>query len=175
MMDKSPPQLRKILRERGVTTFEDGRPITNRAKKPELLKLLGFEPKKTGKPTWAPAQKLTLKNKREGFRYRWCEKDSQNLQKKEAEGWVYANAETGAPAEHVNPGDSTPTTSTQEYRELVAMALPEEIGEARDEYFRALTEKQTSGLKGQLQGDLDEAARKHGGYRASATGQIVID
>lgn len=40
----SPPQLRKICRERGIETLSDGSPITKRAKKAELLDALLAKP-----------------------------------------------------------------------------------------------------------------------------------
>ena len=40
----SPPQLRKICRERGITTLPNGDPITNKAKKVDLLEALLQKP-----------------------------------------------------------------------------------------------------------------------------------
>lgn len=40
----SPPQLRKICRLRGIEKLPDGKPITNRAKKDELLQALMANP-----------------------------------------------------------------------------------------------------------------------------------
>ena len=64
----------------------------------------GSTPKK-GKATWRPAQKLEVRNKKTGLRYRMCDKDPENLSRKQAEGWFFANKETGGKAEHVKPGD----------------------------------------------------------------------
>ena len=159
-------ELRKLCKEREIK-WE----LTD--KKSDLLTKLGFENKK-GKPTWKPAAKLSVVNKRGGFRYRWCDKDQLNIQRKTEEGWVFVNKDTGLPVEHDNP-DGNPLTSATEYRELVVMALDEETAQARDEYFQERTREQTVGLKKRLQEDLDEEAKTKGGYRTTATGSIVID
>jgi hypothetical protein len=161
--------LLKYARERGVDLPKD----TPRA---EILKALGIE--KKGKRSWKPAQKLSVNVTQDvtnKFRLRWRDKDPQNLQRAEAEGWEYIHSTKGAKAEHENPGDSNPLTSTTEYRELVLMGLPKDLAEARDEYYAERTREQTEGLKGRFQKDLDDAARQKGGYRTSVTGKIVID
>lgn len=157
-------ELRKLCKDRGVK-WE----LTD--KKSDLLTKLGFENKK-GKPTWKPAAKLSVVNKQAGFRYRWCDKDQLNISRKTEEGWVFANKDTGLPVEHDNP-DGNPLTSATEYRELVVMALDEETAQARDDYFKEQTLKQTVGLKDRLRKDLEDAAPE--GHRAPAEGTIIIN
>ena len=126
---------------------------------------------KKGKPSWKPAAALKAKPI-PGYRTRWTHKDPINIQRKEAEGWVMVNSETGLTSEHEHPEDiesGTPVTSVTEYRELVLMALPEEDGQARDAYFTEQTDKQTAGLKKVLQSDL-----KKGG-KAEVHGKIIIE
>lgn len=161
--------LLKYCRDQGID-------LPRTATRAEMLNALGIE--KKGKPTWKPAKRLSVNVKqpvRDKFRLRWREKDAQNLQRAQAEGWEFIDPSKGVKAEHENPGDSNPLTSTTEYRELVLMGLPKDLAEARDEYFAERTNEQTQGLKRQLQSDLDSAAKKEGGYRTSATGNIVID
>ena len=161
----NPFELRKLAREKG---FE----VDKTATKAQLLDLLGI--KKKGKPSWKPAGTLEVFQKKPGFRYRWCDKDPQNIQRKVAEGWRHVNRETGLPVEHENPDGETLTSST-EYRELVVMALPEDVAQERDAYFREKTRAQTVSLKDRLQDDLDDAAKAHGAPRAKAEGTIVIE
>lgn len=145
-------------------------------KNPEALEEAVPAPKK-GKRSWAPAQKLSLVNKQPGFRHRWCDNDPQNIEKKQAEGWVFVDPNQGVKADHEFPehvSDGKPLTSTKTYRELVAMALPEDLAEARDEYHEELTRKQTAGLKHRLETDLGDEARKDGASGAAAHGTIVI-
>ena len=97
-----------------------------------------------------------------------------NLQIRGANEAVIEGVETGLPAEHENP-DGKPLTSSTEYRELVVMALDEEIAQARDAYFREKTRAQTVSLKDRLQDDLDDAAKAHGAVPARAEGKIVIE
>lgn len=161
--------LLKYARDQGVDLPRE----TPRA---AILKALGIE--KKGKRSWKPAQKLSVnvpQNVTNKFRLRWRDKDPQNLQRAEAEGWEYITPGKGAKAEHENPGDSNPLTSTTEYRELVLMGLPKDLGEARDEYYAERTRSQTEGLRDRFQKDLDDAAKNKRGYRTSVTGKIVID
>lgn len=127
------------------------------------------QPKK-GKASWKPA--TALKAKRiDGFRTRWTNKDPMNLQRKQSEGWVTVHKDTGLQTEHEHPEDlesGTPVTSVTEYRELVLLALPEDVAQARDEYFAEQTDKQTAGLKKNLQRDLADG-------KAQVHGKIIID
>ena len=130
-------------------------------------------PKKKGKKTWAPAAMLGVVDRKPGFRHRWVNKDPMNLQRKQAEGWIMADSTTGS--EHEHPGqveDGKPLTSITEYRELVLMAVPEDIAKSRDDYFREKTEKQTAGLKKSLQSDID--ATGVSGTEATY-GKVVIE
>ena len=161
--------LLKYARDRGVD-------LPRETPRVEILKALGIE--KKGKRSWKPAQKLSVnvpQSVTNKFRLRWRDKDAQNLQRAEAEGWEYIHASKGAKAEHENPGDFNPLTSTTEYRELVLMGLPKDLAEARDEYYAERTREQTEGLKDRFQRDLDDAAKNKRGYRTSVTGKIVID
>lgn len=170
------PQLLKRCREQGITELKDGRPINKTCKVAELMEVLNIPTVKKGSSTWKPAQKLEVKGKHPDFRYRWRENDRQNIQKALSEGWVFVNPITGIPGDHSDPGDGQKSlTSNTEYRELKLMALPEEVAQARDKYFRERTDEQTAGLKDNLQSDLDKEAQQQGGFRTSATGSIVID
>lgn len=127
---------------------------------------------KKGKPTWKPAAMLDVTSPVKGFRTRWCSNDPLNIQRKKAEGWVMATEVNGIDTEHEHPektGDGHSLTSVTEYRDLVLMALPEELGKARDEYFNEKTEQQTRGLKRDLEEEVES------GGAAQVHGKIVIE
>lgn len=131
------------------------------------------QPKK-GKPAWKPAAMLDVVEKKDGFRMRWASSDKLNLQRKQSEGWVFANKETGITAEHEHPektGDGHSMTSITEYRDLVLMAIPEDLAKARDEYFEEKTNAQTANLKKDLEEDIDSTGVKS----APVHGKIVIE
>ena len=135
--------------------------------------------KKSGKPTWKPAQQLEVTNKdSEAFSYRWCHNDSANLQRKQAEGWEFVNSETGIPAEHDRQetiADGAALTGKNSYRELILMALPRDLAEARKRYIRDQTNRQTQGVKGSLRSGLDRIATAERGDRAAIHGHVTID
>jgi hypothetical protein len=128
------------------------------------------EQSKKGKASWRPATALRAQDL-DGFRTRWTNKDPINMQRKEAEGWEIVDANRGLRSEHEHPDDlesGKPLTSVTEYRELVLMALPEEVAQAREEYFTAQTDAQTASLKSNLRNDL-------AGGKASVHGKIIIE
>lgn len=106
--------------------------------------------KKTGKKSWRPAQMLHTMNEQAGFRYRWCDKDPANLDKKQAEGWEFVKSSKSSKPDATTPASSDidyadqTLTSLQEYRELIRMRLPEDIAEGRDEYYKEITDRQTA-------------------------------
>ena len=129
---------------------------------------------KKGRPSWKPASnKLNVVKKVAGFRYRWCDKDEMNIEKKKAEGWEHVNKTTGIPGEsgqRSDVPDGKSLDSTQKYRELELMALPEEVAQERDRHFQELTDKQTVGLKKTLEDDL-----KKSGFKGGLHGKITIE
>ena len=142
----------------------------------EPKEVLTEVPKK-GNASWNPATRLELRGKKPGWRYRWCDKDPANIEKKLAEGWVFINKTTGLPGElerRDQPHDGSALTTTKTYRELVLMALPEDIGLARDRYVADQTRKQTVGLKADAERTNRSAAQGSGVAPASLHGTIVI-
>lgn len=128
---------------------------------------------KKGKPSWRPASMLDVPDKMPGFRPRWCSNDPLNLQRKKAEGWIPATEINGIRMTHDHPdkmGDGHPLTSVTEYRDMILMALPEDLAEARDEYFQQKTDAQTGSLKINAE---EEAAKT--GPDARVHGKIVIE
>lgn len=139
----------------------------------------GRPPKpKKGKPTWRPAEQLLVDNKDPNFVYRWCAKDPANLARKRAEGWQPVNGLTGMSADHERPETvmgGSPLTGVTEYRELVLMALPKDIAEARRAHFNEQTDRQARGVKDRLTHEISSAARAEQADRAETYGRIVIE
>jgi hypothetical protein len=86
----------------------------------------------------------------EGYVGRWCSKEEKNLMKKEAEGWEYVN-KTNCPSairrEELGLGSQVKDGSNMggalQYREMVAMMLPEDLAESRREQIKHKTEMNT--------------------------------
>lgn len=134
---------------------------------------------KKGRASWRPARKLDALGKDPGFRYRYVSTDYANLQKKLSEGWQFVNTSTGVPGKH-NPtareiSDGKQLDTVQKYRELVLMALPEDLAKERDAYHAGKTSNRSQALEQRLQRDLDKAARDLGStHVAQAHGSIKI-
>lgn len=126
---------------------------------------------KKGKAVWRPARRLDLNNKEPDWGYRWMNADDPRyIESKMEEGWVVVNKTTGIKAEKSeSDGDGNPLAGAVKTRELVAMALPPELKEAREEYFTQLTDARTIGMKKKLDEDLSK------GGPARAEGKIVIE
>jgi len=113
------------------------------------------KPVKKGTASWRPAKTLEVKSHRPGFRQRWVNIDPANVEKKMAEGWVYAEKSEHDRAKGVDHGKNIGTV--KQYRDLVLMEIPEEIALARTEYHRAETESQVSGITKRLKRKLAES------------------
>ena len=126
---------------------------------------------KKGRKSWKPAAMLDVTNKASGFRYRWRNDDDAHLERVKNEGWVFVNKETGIPAEHDHPdkiGDGKPLDSIIKYRDMVLMALPEDLAEERDAYYREQTRRQTVSLKNKARDEIKKTG-------AEVTGKIIIE
>lgn len=126
---------------------------------------------KKGKPSWKPASVTDVINKVAGYRYRWSRKDADNLAKKAAEGWETVNGLTSDTAQSTDDGkiDSGKNmTSIYEKRDLILQRLPEELGQARDEYMNEKTKRRTLGLTSHFKKEAKESGN------APVHGQITI-
>ena len=98
---------------------------------------------------WKPASRLGTVKVPEGMRGRWVHDTPDNISKKKAEGWVvvdktkFPDIIEGSEYESQVTDSRGLTSSVLKRNELVFMALPEEIGEERDEYHRQETEQTT--------------------------------
>lgn len=127
---------------------------------------------KKGTRSWRPAHRLELIKKTPGFRYRFCNNEPDNLERKFNEGWRLVNRSTGAMAEHYE--EYAQITGGLTYRGMVVMALPEELGKERDEYFAKRTRAQTASIKKDVQARMDKEADAHRAPKAQVEGRITI-
>jgi hypothetical protein len=143
-------------------------------------KKLGRPPVKKGKPTWKPASVLDVVNKDPNKRYRLLNKDPDNLAKKKAEGWEIETGLTSGNAE-LNPDGSQATgknlTSAYERRDVILASMPEELAQARNDYFSNVTQTRTAGLTDHLKKELNkEGAGTHGSIKISSLkGEQIIE
>jgi len=127
-------------------------------------------PAKKGNPTWKPATLLTTFNKKPGIRYRWVNPDADNVERKLAEGWKPVNKTTGATVDTPDYNTfqsekSLDTTRTR--RGMILMGLDEELGKARDEYYRKQSNDRLAGIHKDTKQSIAAAG-------AETTGTIVI-
>jgi len=107
--------------------------------------------KKKGQPVnFRPARRLPEVNAPDGFVAAWKENSPENVRKCLQEGWEVANridhkmdVDMGDYYKKLNDSPTDEKHSTIEHNELICMLLPEEVAEARREYYREETEKQT--------------------------------
>jgi hypothetical protein len=123
------------------------------------------KPVKKGNASWRPAKTLEVKHQRPGFRQRWVNTDPANVQKKQAEGWVYSKEEHDRP-KGVDHGKNLGTVS--QYRDLVLMEIPEETAQARAEYYRQETQAMVGGITKRLKNKIAEG-------NAATYGEIQIN
>lgn len=127
---------------------------------------------KKGRPSWQPAHKLDLIKKTPGFRYRYCNVDPDNIEKKYLEGWRLVNRVTGAIAEHYE--EYGQITGGLTHRGMVVMALPEHLAKERDAYFAEKTRMQSISVKQRLQTQINDAADAVKAPRAQVDGRVTI-
>lgn len=119
---------------------------------------------KKGKSSWKPASVTEVTNKEDGYRYRWVNKNKDNVAKKLQEGWELIKAD--APEERIEHGQSL--TSVTEKHDVVLMRLPEESAtgqdaQSRDQWLEEKNERRLAGLTAHLKKDLNkEGAEAHG-------------
>jgi len=163
-------QLRKLGTDNDMKVYGKGREQIEGE-----LAAAGIAPKVAGKAntSWKPARMLDLEGQNPGFRYRWCDVDPANIRKKIAEGWVFVNRSDGSPVKHDDPnlihGGATPDGVLQ-YRDVVAMAVPEETAQARDAYYRDINERQLA----QVNENADSNLEKVGPMAKTRKGNLEI-
>lgn len=124
------------------------------------------KPLKKGNSSWTPASITDVRGKEPGFRYRWVNKDPDNLAKKEAEGWeslngLQADGTTSESSNRIDEGKSL--TSVREKRDVILQRIPEETALKRDAYYNSENERRISGLTAHIKKEAGkEGAGVHG-------------
>lgn len=112
---------------------------------------------KKGKPSWKPAAVTDVTGKEEGYRYRWVNKDPDNLAKKEAEGWETVSKLTSDKVHPVNEPNKS-VTSVFEKRDVILQRIPEDIAQERDAYMNDKTQRRTLGLTAHVKKEIGNKA-----------------
>ena len=171
-MKRTIKELRALAKEHGVNSF---------GKSADVLEKMLFEAgvlessSRKGGRSWKPGNLLDLIDKEPGYRYRMCLNDPANIRKKLNEGWQFVNNVTDPGTKHVKPdriGDGAELGNVG-YRELIVMRLPEEMGKARDEYHKEITEGRQRGLRAMTQKRMKEAAGELGAHEAPVHGDGI--
>lgn len=126
---------------------------------------------KKGTASWKPAAVTDIEGKEAGYRYRWANKDSDNLAKKHAEGWSMVDKTTdkATPEAHNRLDDGASLSTVYEKKDVVLMRIPEELAQERDAYFNAETERRQAGLTAHLKQELGkDGASVHGDITISS-------
>ena len=127
---------------------------------------------KKGRPSWRPARMLQVKGKKDGYVYRWCDKDPARTERHHSNGWVPVSKITGhSKAEHT-ARDKTEQTSVTEYRDLVLHAIPEEEYQEHRAYYRDLSDQAVKTLRRQLDKQLEQ---EKAGLSGKIYGKITIE
>lgn len=139
-----------------------GRPPMNTVKSPT-------------KPGWKPAARMATIKAPQGFNERWVSDEPDNIARKKEEGYVMMSQKDNKGSfETQDVTDTGQIDSKIRYRGMVAMMLPDDMKEARTEYYKAETNRATK----HIMGDTDKEAKKMGVQTYAPKGQggrIVIE
>lgn len=112
---------------------------------------------KKGNTSWRPHRTLNVKKRTEGKRLRWVNTDPANIEKKQVEGWVFAQNEDTAHDRPKGVDHGKQIGSLKQYRDLVLMEIPEETAVARNEYYSDVTKRQSAGVTKQVKDKIGQA------------------
>lgn len=132
--------------------------------------------KKGTKPGWKPAGQLPHLKAPSGFTAKWASSDPGKLTKLRAEGWIVMKPSDnkGDPIVHVDVNDGSSLHGELRYRDMVAVMLPRERKEAREEWLRNENKDAMRNILKQT----DDTLKEHGVQTYSPNGQsgrIVIE
>ena len=105
---------------------------------------------KKGNHSWRPHRTLNVRKKADGKRLRWVNTDPANIEKKQAEGWVFSQTEDTAHDRPKGVDHGKQVGSLKQYRDLVLMEMPEDMAVARNEYYSDVTKRQSAGVTKQV-------------------------
>ncbi len=130
--------------------------------------------KKGTPPGWRPASQLPHLKAPAGFVAKWC--DPAKLTDRRSEGWQIMKPSDNKGEEILNldVNDVGSLTGALRYRDLVAIMLPKELKQARDEYIRNENKQAMNGVLRQT-----EAQLSNGGVETytpkGQEGKVVIN
>lgn len=132
------------------------------------------EKKKGTKPGWRPAGQLPGLKAPHGFTAKWA--NPEKIDKLLAEGWIVMKPEDnrGSPILRVDVNDGNSLTGALRYRELIAVMLPTEMKEARDEWIRNENREATRGILRETDEKMTDMGVQTFTPKGQA-GRIVID
>lgn len=145
------------------------------AAKEKILEKVGY---KKGEPfRWRDVDRLEIRNRHPDWFYRWILNEPSSIEKRESQGFRVVNSMTGIPGDVLQETpESKDTTGGKRLRELILAAQPEELRKARYDEIQERTDRQTAGLKDDLQKGLDGIPSKDGKpHGGKAEGKIVIE
>lgn len=125
---------------------------------------------KKGNSSWRPASVTDVIGKEDGYRYRWANKDPDNIARKAAEGWESINglqADKTAPLDSNRIDEGKNLSSVYEKRDVILQRIPEEVALERDAYFNAKTENSVKGLTAHVK-------KEAGNQGTNVHGEITI-
>lgn len=108
------------------------------------------EKKKGQSVGYVPARRLPKIDAPDGYRPAWKHNTPENVRRYLQEGWIVANrlehgmdVNMGDYYRKINDKPVSEAESTITHNEMICMLLPEEMAQAREEYYRKETEDQT--------------------------------
>ncbi len=133
-------------------------------------------PKKKGNSSWLPHDLLRLPDeaKNPNLHYRWVMMDDTQIQRRQSQGYVLANSESGGNvAGYVNPRDSNVGGSPTAGGDLVLMATLKEAHEAYQQHTHGKADEMERGINRENAGGAP--INPHTGRAAEARQRLVIE
>jgi len=133
--------------------------------------------KKTGtKPGFKPATRLGNLKAKPGFTARWVRNDSANIARKRAEGWIIMQPKDniGTYEEITDVTEARPVHNGIRYQDMIAMMLPDDLKQSRQEYYRNEVKESTRSIFRQTDNDFKQAGVQIYTPKGQG-GRIVID
>lgn len=133
------------------------------------------KPKKKGTPPgWKPAQQLPKLKAPAGFTAKWS--SPSKLTERRAEGWqiMKPTDHKGEEIVNIDVNDVGSLTGALRYRDLVAIMLPKDLKDARDNWLRNENKEATKGILKETDEKLNEMGVETYTPKGQS-GRIVID
>lgn len=128
------------------------------------------------KPGWKPSSVLPQLIARHGFTARWVANEPANIYRKQSEGWLIMKSDDnkGTPIRQYDTPDANSLGTEIRYRDMIAMMIPDDAKQAREEYYR----EQNREAQRQILAKSDEQFKRSGVQTYTPkgmAGRIVIE